>query len=115
MHPFNEYDVENILHFSGENDRIPVTQKAARILGRLVDWTNSNSDGWMYWQKPRRAARNLEQLFGETYESTRDLIWAGEDEDMDEAALKKALIPIKSFMTRHTGDKTAFSRLIEGE
>jgi hypothetical protein len=66
--------------------------KASRILERLMDWTDSNSDGWPYWQKPSNAANKL-----------MDLLQAAnrwDPVDVTEADLKRALSPIKSFLTK---------------
>jgi hypothetical protein len=67
--------------------------RGARILERLMDWTDSNSDGWPYWQKPANAANKL-----------MDLIHAAnrfDPQDITEAQLKAALSPIKAFLTKH--------------
>jgi hypothetical protein len=63
------------------------------IIDRLRYWTNRNSDGWAYWPKPVRAAKNLMVLLesGDRWDPA----------DVTEAELKKAIVPIKSFLTRH--------------
>lgn len=71
---------------------------AVRILAALRDDVDAHSDGWPYWQTPRRAARRLIELidcaaptpFARTTEIHAD-------------ALRKALIPIRAFYTRAHG------------
>lgn len=60
---------------------------AARLLRDLRDLADSVSDGWCYWPKPCRAAKLLMQLV--------------EDNESPTASdLKRAVAPIKAFMTR---------------
>jgi hypothetical protein len=88
----NEYDIEDALNRTPEGTNL---ERGAQILYRLKNWTNENSDGWPYWQKPSKAAKKLMEL----------LYWADRSarysEDCTEADLKSALVPIKSFLTRH--------------
>jgi hypothetical protein len=77
---------------------------ATRTLAELAAWTNSNSDGWPYWSKPCRAARQLQELI------------TGHDREMRETGsarvgtdeLKRAYRPIRSFATRHGADITFY-------
>lgn len=64
---------------------------------RLADWTDTVSDGWTYWIKPRRAAtKAMEALTS----ATKNL-WSGADfADLTDAEAKKLLTPIKAFLTR---------------
>lgn len=67
-----------------------VSGRAAGILADLRDQANANSDGWHSWPAPARAAKKLmEFLQGPEDAVTRS-----------EKNLRKALVPIKSFMTR---------------
>lgn len=66
----------------------PVLGPATRTLVSLHDAANTNSDGWAYWPKPVRAAAKLMTLI------------QGDREDATPAALRAALVPIKSFRTR---------------
>lgn len=90
----NEYDIEHAaVRFTEET---PNLRRGARILMRLVNYTNRNSDGWPYWQKPARAADKLMTLIQAA--SRYD------PEDITEADLKKALTPIKAFLTKQEVD-----------
>lgn len=93
----NEYDVEQaVARFSG-NPETPNLGYASEVLVRLVGWTNSNSDGWPYWRKPAKAASRLmealQQASGEYFRGARVT-------DLPDADLKRALTPVKSFLTR---------------
>lgn len=104
----NEYDVEDaLMRWFHEEDQ-PNLQRGARILYRLMRWTNERSDGWGYWRKPSQAARKLMALIENGRELNRrnygDLI------DVTEAELKAALTPIKSFLTR---EKASHSDVFE--
>lgn len=104
----NEYDVEN-WHglFTGKYpngvspEEAPNLARAAQTLSQFKDWTNMHSDGWAYWKKPLRASQKLVELLhqGEAR------LYSGPDEiDCSSADLKKALTPIKSFLTRQGED-----------
>jgi hypothetical protein len=89
----NEYEVaQAIFNFHDT----PNLLQGALVLDKLTIWTNRNSDGWPYWQKPARAAKSLMALL------------QGADRfnpvDISEADLKKALSPIKAFLTRQGVD-----------
>jgi hypothetical protein len=93
----NEYEVEEALRWFDEEDQANLIY-AARVLYRLMRWTNSCSDGWPYWQKPRRASAKLQALVQAGREKNRRNY--GDLEDCTEAEMKAAFTPIKSFLTR---------------
>lgn len=66
----------------------PVLSRATTILYELMRLTNQVSDGWPYWNPPCRAARKLQELI------------QGPPQEATEAALKKAVVPIKALLTR---------------
>lgn len=90
----NEYEIERMLRRFDEDTNL---MQGARILYRLMRWTNSNSDGWPYWQKPSRAATRLMELL-----QAKDMEYrcTGEFTDVDYKELQKTLTPIKAFLTR---------------
>lgn len=94
----NEYEVEEECARYASH---PVLGPATRTLANLVDWTNRNSDGWAYWPKPVRAAKQLQQLIQGKVPESR---WDTERADATPDALKAALRPIKTFRTRHSAD-----------
>jgi hypothetical protein len=90
----NEWEVEDaVARF--RTDETPNLRKGARVLDRLMRWTNSHSDGWPYWQKPSRAASKLMDLL---YDAMR--MRSYDTKDITEAQLRQALSPIKAFLTR---------------
>lgn len=88
----NEYDVESAVIRYATDSSTPNLGTAALALARLVDWTNSHSDGWAYWPKPARAARSLQQLLSDADRYN--------PQDVTPAELQRALVPIKAFLTR---------------
>ena len=110
----NEYDINDAAsRIANERVARPNLAQAVGILDRLREWTNSNSDGWPYWQAPSRAAAKLMTLvhYAVGYGPTSD--------DITGADLKAALTPIKAFLTRQQNAKrmTAADRLwiLEGD
>ena len=93
----NEYDV---LDARDDFSDDPVYGPATATLYNLMDWTNDNSDGWAYWQKPLRAATGLMAFIDAEQRRRRD--WRAEDPNEREvrAAYKKSLTAIKAFRTR---------------
>lgn len=86
----NEYDIEDAVRaFTPEE--FPNNAKGARVLQNLMRWTNRNSDGWPYWSKPSKAAAKLQDILPSPYHY--------DAEDITDAELKKALTPIKRFLT----------------
>lgn len=93
----NEYEIKECL---ARYQKHPILGPATRTLHNLMRWTNSHSDGWMYWTKPASAAAQLQDLI----EGNRLSRYDSEREDVTEAAYKKALVPIKAFRTRQAAD-----------
>jgi hypothetical protein len=94
----NEYDVMRAIGAYGGH---PVLGPAVQTLVNLVNWTNCNSDGWAYWPKPCRAAKQLQQLL------VGDGKWAAEERQKATVTaddVRKALRPIKAFRTRQGAD-----------
>ena len=89
----NEHDVEGaLLRFERTRDETPNLRAGAQTLYALMGWVNANSDGWPYWNAPHKAATRLVALL------------QGADpwnpKDVSEAELRKALTPLKSFLTK---------------
>jgi hypothetical protein len=98
----NEYDIEEALR-RFDRDDTPNLAHASLSLYRLMRWTNSNSDGWPYWPKPRNAAKRVVEML----ETARTQERNGTLRDANDAELKAALRPVKSFLTRHGADTHA--------
>ena len=58
MYFVNESEVEQLAdEFNAEE--FPNLARGAQTLNALMDWTNSNSDGWPYWTKPMKASASV--------------------------------------------------------
>jgi hypothetical protein len=62
--------------------------QAALLLQQFKDAVNSCSDGWPYWSRAPKAAAKLMAIVDNRAEAT-------------DAAIRRALTPIKSLCTRH--------------
>lgn len=80
----------------------PVLGPATRTLAALRGWVDSTSDGWGYWQSPRKAAGKLMALIHEaTVERRIDAARQADVVARDYAAqYKAALTPVRSFRTK---------------
>lgn len=93
----NEYDIGRAtLRFSRGDT--PNRLRLAEVIENLMLWANRNSDGWAYWPKPCRAARKAIELVESRTNAEND---EQEQTDATDAEVKAALVPIKSFLTRH--------------
>ena len=68
------------------------------VVEELRDWTNNHSDGWAYWTPPRRAAQ---RAIDHIYSTTNAANDKQEATDITDAEMHKAVVPIKSFLTKH--------------
>jgi hypothetical protein len=91
----NEWEVEDAVERF--TDETPNLHRGVGILSRLMRWTNNNSDGWPYWQKPSNAA-------GKLMDHLHAAMRSYAVKDITEAELKKALSPIKAFLTKQGVD-----------
>ena len=95
MRYMNDYDIEIARRRFSD---FPNLALGVEILDRLREWTNRNSDGWAYWKLPLQAAKRLMEIL-EDEQRRRDYL-NGVLEDIDEKELSRAILPIKSFLTR---------------
>lgn len=96
MRFMNDYDIELARR---RFDAFPNLALGVQVIDNLRQWADANSDGWHSWPKPCRAASKLIDLI-EDEQNIKD--WAnGVLTDIDEKELARAIIPIKSFLTRH--------------
>ena len=96
----NEHEIDQLeVFFPG--DAFPNLGRGVQVLTNLRDWTNANSDGWCYWNKPSKAADRLMEHF----EAQKVLYFRGGNvTDLTDAELRKLLTPIKAFLTRQGVD-----------
>jgi len=97
----NESDIETAQIRAAHDFHRPNLQRAVLTLARLMEWTNSNSDGWAYWQKPLKASTKLQGLVSNKYFSPRGLTT---DDDLSAAQVRNAETTIKGFLTRQKVD-----------
>ena len=96
MRFMNEYDIDTAQR-RFDPGQTPNRAHLAATVAALRDWANRNSDGWVYWPKPARAAaRAMELIDGYT---TRERI-EQEETDATDAEVTAALRPIKALLTR---------------
>lgn len=89
---WNQYEIENA---ANQHHDCPNVRKGVRLLLRLVDAVNSQSDGWSSWPAPSKAAEKLQTLL-----QTAGNIQYGTRGRISDADLKKAISPIRSMATR---------------
>lgn len=92
----NEYEIDRaVVMFKGH----PILGPASQTLSNLRDATNGNSDGWVYWPKPARAAKRLMDLLQQGETRLRGYTWPLPPE-VTLADYRKAVTPLKAFRTR---------------
>ena len=97
----NESDIEEAQYKASEDIHRPNLQQAVLTVARLMEWTNANSDGWAYWEKPSNASNNLQTAINRRYFGA----WNNRiKDDLTASELKSAYTPIKSFLTRQGVD-----------
>ena len=90
------YATQRIAQIRDEASRTVLT-KAVTLLTDLIELANSVSDGWAYWKAPCKSAKKLQELIQAGLPSNQNNFTAPAT---TEAQLKKAVSPIKAFMTR---------------
>lgn len=88
----NQSDIE---WAASQQHACPNVRKGLRLLLRLMHAVNEQSDGWAYWSAPSKASEKLQTLLqsaGNLHHGTHGTITADQ--------LKKAIMPIRSMVTR---------------
>ena len=73
----------------------PNVRKGVRLLLRLMEAVNSQSDGWAYWAPPSKSAAKLATLL-----ATAGNLQRGTRGKVSDADFKRAVSPIKAMVTR---------------
>lgn len=103
MRFMNDYDLEQARRrFTGEN--MPNRLALTMVVDNLREQTDLVSDGWAYWSKPANSAASAMALI--------DSSTFRETEDIDEATMLRAVMPIKAMLTRNRGVFSAEQREI---
>jgi hypothetical protein len=88
----NQYDIEMA---ASNHHACPNVRKGFRLLLRLMQAVNRQSDGWAYWRKPAEAAEKLMDLL-----RTAGNLWYDTHGTVSDADFRKAVTPIKAMVTR---------------
>ena len=95
----NDWDLQEARARFGSGNT-PNRLALAIVVDNLREMTDEVSDGWAYWQKPRQAAkRAVEHIRPGTYAD----MMLQEERDITDAAMRSAVTPVRSFLTRHQG------------
>lgn len=70
-------------------------RKGVRLLLRLMQAVNAQSDGWAYWSAPSKASEKLQDLL-----KSAGNLYYGTSGSITTSDLKKAIAPIRSMVTR---------------
>lgn len=89
----NQADIMD-LHQNLNSHSCPNVRKGVRLLYRLMEAVNDQSDGWPYWKAPSQAAEKLMELLRGCGN-----IWYPLHGSITEAQLKEAITPIKRMVT----------------
>ena len=88
----NQYEIQWAAEAEHE---CPNVRKGVRLLLRLMEAVNSQSDGWAYWAPPINSARLLVELL-----KTAGNLQSGTHGKVSAADFKRAVSPIKAMVTR---------------
>ena len=89
----NQVDIE-VLNQNINGHACPNVRKGVRLLYRLMQAVNSQSDGWHSWPAPGKAAEKLMDIIRATGN-----IWYNLHGSITDAQLKAAVIPIRRMVT----------------
>ena len=73
----------------------PNVRKGVRLLQRLMESVNEQSDGWAYWAAPSKSTEKLVELL-----RTAGNLTHGTHGTISDADLRKAITPIRTMVTR---------------
>ena len=89
----NQSDIE-ILYQNHDSHTCPNVRTGVRLLYRLMEAVNNQSDGWAYWAAPGKAADKLMDLI----RTTGNILYPLHGTISDDQ-LKKAISPIRRMVT----------------
>ena len=78
-----------------QHHECPNVRKGVHLLDRLMQAVNQQSDGWVYWPAPAKAAEKLTNLL-----QTAGNLSYGTHGRITDADFRKAVTPIRSMVTR---------------
>jgi hypothetical protein len=86
----------------------PNVRKGIKLLLRLMEAVNRQSDGWAYWAAPSHAAEKLITLL-----QTAGNLAYGTHGTISDADLRKAITPIRSMITRQKRIQARYGNTFE--
>lgn len=86
----------------------PNVRKGVRLLLRLMEAVNQQSDGWAYWRAPYHAAQKLMDLL-----KTAGNLNHGTSGTITDADFRKAVTPIRAMVTRQRKLQAKFGNTFE--
>lgn len=93
----NDYDIQHArARFTRSST--PNRLALAIMVDNLATWANQRSDGWAYWQAPRKAAARAVDAIYSTTNAAND---EQERNDITDDDMAAAARPVKAFLTRH--------------
>lgn len=81
----------------------PNVRKGVKLLLRLMQAVNAQSDGWAYWRAPSKASEKLQTLL-----KTAGNLTHGTSGTITPAELKTAITPIRAMVTRQKALQAKF-------
>lgn len=101
----NQYDVEQM---AGQQHADLNVRKGVRLILRLMQATNDQSDGWAYWSPPSKSIEKLVQLL-----QTAGNLMYGTRGSISDADLRKAVSPIRAMVTRQRAKQKQYGNAFE--
>ncbi len=86
----------------------PNVRKGVRLLRRLVEAVNEQSDGWAYWSAPSKAADKLMDLVRNATE-----LHCNATGTISDADLRKAITPIRTMVTMQRKKQKQYGNTFE--
>jgi len=101
----NQGEIEMMAH---NHHACPNVRKGVRLLQRLMEAVNEQSDGWAYWSAPGKAAEKLMDLLKGVGN-----LWYDTHGTISDADLRKAITPIRAMVTRQKRIQAKFGNKFE--
>jgi hypothetical protein len=97
-----------IKYAASQRHECPNVRKGLKLLRKLVEATNSQSDGWHSWPAPSRSADKLQELL-----KTAGNLTYGTHGTISTADLRKAISPIRRMVTVQSEKQKQYGNTFE--
>lgn len=101
----NQHEIEHIATRVHEDLNV---RKGVRLILRLMQATNEQSDGWAHWSPPSKSIQKLVQLL-----QTAGNLMYGTRGKISDADLRKAVAPIKAMVTQQRTKQKQYGNTFE--